>query len=79
MADVYVNLKKDWFGPGATLFLARDNPHTFSAEWAEEPSKEQKEKSPTQRYTVLPSSAEVVEGPEEAPKKPVKKPAASEE
>ena len=28
-----VNLKKDWFAPDGTLYLARDNPHNFPSDW----------------------------------------------
>lgn len=41
-----VKLAKDWFGPDASLYLTRDNPHNFADEWKK----------------VLPSSAEVLKG-----------------
>jgi hypothetical protein len=60
MADgtVLVNLKRDWFGPDGSLYEARDNPHEFPEEFAE-PCKDKNDK---QKYAVLPSSAEIVEG-----------------
>lgn len=63
MGTVVVNLKKDWFGPSDSLYQARDNPHEFPEEWAAEPSKEQKEKYPAQKYAVLPSTAVLVDNP----------------
>jgi hypothetical protein len=59
---VLVNLKKGWFSPDGSLYEVVDNPHEFPAEWAEKPSKEQKEKNPDQTYAVLPSTAEVLDG-----------------
>jgi hypothetical protein len=70
---VLVNLRKDWFGPDGSLYQARDNPHEFPADWADEAKAEPtptKETTTTtvsggetakQKYAVLPSSAEIVE------------------
>jgi hypothetical protein len=71
MADgtVLVRLKRDWFGPGDTLFQARDNPHSFPEEWAGparqhegESDADYKVRKEKQRYDTLPSTAEVIEG-----------------
>lgn len=71
MADgtVSVRLKKDWFGPGDTLYQARDNPHSFPAAWAEPPEQAEGEsdedwaaREKRQPFAVLPSTAEVIEG-----------------
>lgn len=59
---VLVNLRRDWFSPDGSLYQVRDNPHEFPAEYADTPSKEQKEANDKQKYAVLPSSAEIVEG-----------------
>lgn len=59
---VFVNLRRDWFGPNGTRYEAARNPHEFPASWADEPSKEQKEQNKKQRYAVLPSTAELIEG-----------------
>lgn len=69
---VLVNLRNDWFSPDGSLYQARDNPHEFPADWAEEKKAEKtpvKETTTTttvggetarQKYAVLPSSAEIV-------------------
>ena len=66
---VLVRLHRDWFGPDGTLYERRGNPHSFPADWAEPPkelSKEEKDDGKTQskgqKYAVLPSTAEVLEG-----------------
>lgn len=66
---VKVNLKKDWFGPDASLYQARDNPHEFPAEYAEAPKKADDEtdedwkvRQKAQPYAILPSTAKVLEG-----------------
>ena len=68
---VLVRLRKDWFGPDGTLYEVKGNPHAFPADYADKPkelSDEEKEagKTPSkgQKYAVLPSSAEIVEGGE---------------
>lgn len=71
---VLVNLRKDWFSPAGSLYEARDNPHEFPAEWAEEaePVKtkaasktvtttEEPEQVSARKFAVLPSTAEIVE------------------
>lgn len=72
---VLVNLKRDWFAPDGSLYQVRDNPHEFPAEYAE-PYKGEKKTAVTeettrvvsggaeitQKYAVLPSTAEIVEG-----------------
>lgn len=67
-STVMVNLKKDWFGPDGSLYQARDNPHEFPAEYADDPEKSEKEtdeewkaRKARQPFAVLPSSAEIVE------------------
>lgn len=70
---VLVNLRKDWFGPNGSLYQARDNPHEFPADWAEEAEAkpttaakktttvvEEPEVESKQKYAVLPSTAEIV-------------------
>ena len=59
---VLVNLRRNWFAPNGSRYDREDNPHSFPAAWADEPSKEQKEANPKQKFAVLPSSAEVLEG-----------------
>ena len=71
---VLVNLRNDWFGPNGNLYQARDNPHEFPADWAEESDVKVKPNpqvttttttgggEPVKpKYAVLPSSAEIVE------------------
>lgn len=56
---VLVNLQRDWFSPDGSLYQRRDNPHEFPAEYADKPGKDAGE---NQKYAVLPSTAELVEG-----------------
>lgn len=73
---VLVRLRRDWFGPDGSLYEVKNNPHEFPAAYAEEPDKlSDKEKAELlrsgktlpkdQKYAVLPSSAEIVEGGKE--------------
>lgn len=66
---VGVRLKKDWFGPGGSLYQVRDNPHEFPASFADKPKQKDdesdedfKKRQKRQPYEVLPSTAEVLEG-----------------
>lgn len=66
---VGVRLKKDWFGPGGSLYYVRDNPHEFPAAYADKPKQADDESDADfkarlkrQPYAVLPSSAELIEG-----------------
>lgn len=36
MATILVNLRNDWFAPNGSLYLAKDNPHEFPAEWEDQ-------------------------------------------
>lgn len=58
---VLVNLRRDWFSPDGSLYQVRDNPHEFPAEYADKPRKNAGE---SQKYAVLPSTAEVVKSTE---------------
>lgn len=64
---VGVRLRRDWFGPGGSLYQARDNPHEFPASYAAKPKQQEDEsdedfkaRSKRQPYAVLPSSAELI-------------------
>lgn len=65
-STVGVNLARDWFD-GSSLYLVKDNPHEFPAEYAAKPEKAEDESDAdykarlkTQPYAVLPSTAEVI-------------------
>lgn len=67
MGVVSVNLKKNWFGPDASLHEVRNNPHEFPAEYAAKPVQAEGEsdeawakRKERQPYAVLPSSAVVL-------------------
>lgn len=69
MADgtIGVRLARDWFGPDGSLYLVRDNPHEFPAEYADKPEKaddesdaDYKDRLKRQPFATLPSSAEII-------------------
>ena len=70
MADkVLVNLQRRWFSPQGNRYHPDDNPHSFPAEWADDPEQREgesdddfKARSEKQKYNVLPNTAEIVEG-----------------
>lgn len=64
---VGVRLHRDWFAPNNSLYQAADNPHEFPAHYADKPKKKEDEsdedyklRSKTQKYEVLPSTAEII-------------------
>lgn len=69
---VLVNLRRDFFAPDGSLYQQRDNPHEFPADYADKPKQHEgedddafKARAKRQKYAVLPSTAEVVEGGKE--------------